>query len=447
MKKVFILLTTTCLCTTLFAKKQKNKAEDTVKVHTIVYDYQTKNFENESVLAYLTVKDWVNIQVKNMPQSAIISSSLTYTNRHLEDRAAFGNAIKFDNNAHTEDTSQSTVNDNIKKIKDSDIKINQETNFEKATQSHSEQEQAEGIFTDEKIKKSSFLKSGTITNEQQYKVDERNMKEALEISIAKRFITEQMKDKSNSAENIAKAKKALEDIDWQTYIINNLRENMNNKIEFRNGLIYDLSSKIQKTNNYSLPIVQIENYDFTEFQINVTDTAKSATPEVIKLPFRNKKGFKLDFSTGLALSGLGNKSYSIVESERSGFVQIKEDDEKFSRLSMGISLLAHAYCRNAEFINYAITSGLTVNISNQSLNYVLGGSLLLGEDQRFIISAGAIFGKTEQLKSYYKINTDISIDKLLLDQPVPVIQKFSPSVFFGVSYNLGIASSSKKIQL
>ncbi|GEM_PF-2440300 len=448
MKKIFILLTTTCFCTALFAKKSKDKdkVEDSVKVHTIVYDYQTKNFENESVLSYLKVKDWVSIQVKNMPQSAIISSSLTYTNRHLEDRATFSNAISFDKTTQPKDDERSEKGNFYNLLQQSNELLDAEMNLKKSVFSTPEK-QPDSIFTDGEIEKSSFLKSGTIKNELQYKVNEQNMKEALEVSIAKRFITEQIKNNNNSPENIAKAKKALEDITWQTHLINNLRDNMNNKIEFRNELIYDLSSKIQETTTYSLPIVQIENYDFTEFQINVTDTAKSTTPEVITLPFRNKKGFKLDFSTGLALSGLGNKSYSIVESERSGFVQIKEDDEKLSRLSMGISLLAHAYCRNADFVNYGITSGLTVNISNQSLNYVLGGSLLLGEDQRFILSAGAIFGKTEQLKSYYKTNTDISSDKLLLDQPIPVIQKFSPSVFFGVSYNLGIASSSKKIQL
>lgn len=441
MKKIFILLTTVLYWNVLLGQKPKNK----VRVHTIVYNFLTKTFEKDSVCTTLDVKDWVNIQVKNMPQSAIISSSVTYTNRHLEDRATFGNAIKFVNPTQQNKIDNKALNSEHK-ITELDDNINDKTS-DKNKLDEAMLIKADSLTADKKIIKSSFFKNGTVIKERPYKINEKNMEKALEISVARRFIIAQINDSNNSADNIAKAKKALENISWQTYLIKNLKDNINEKLAFRDTMIYDLSTKVKDTATYSLPIVQIENYDFTEFQINVTDTTRSATPEVIKLPFRNKKGFKLDFSTGFALSGLGNKSYSIVESERSGFLQIKEDDERFSRLSMGISLLAHAYFRNASFVNTGITSGLTVNISNQSLNYVLGGSLLLGEDQRFIISAGAIFGKTEQLKSYYKINTDISTDKLLLDQPVPVIQKFSPSVFFGVSYNLGIAGSSKKIQL
>ncbi len=445
MKKILLLLTITCSCEAVFAGKPKDKKK--VRVHQIVYDYQTKTFESDSVCTTLNVRDWVSIQVKNMPQSAVVSSSITYTNRHLEDRAAFGNFMKIEPATPSEVNDRSAIKHNINNIIDSDLEIDKATNMKSNTQSLKEQTQADSITTDDTVNKSSFLKSGTITNEKNYKVNETNMEEALDISVAKRFITDQTKEGKNSAENIAEAKKALEDIIWQSYLINNLKRNLNNKIEFRNKLIYDMSTKIQMTTTYPIPVVQIENYDFSEFQISVTDTGKSNTPEVISLPFRNTKGFKLDFSTGLALSGLGNKSYTIVESEREGFVQIKENDENFSRLSMGISLLAHAYFRNARFTNVGITSGLTVNISNQSLNYVLGGSLLLGEDQRFIISAGAIFGKAEHLKSYYKTNTDIRADKLRIDQAVPVIEQFRPSVFFGVSYNLGIANASKKIQL
>jgi len=123
------------------------------------------------------------------------------------------------------------------------------------------------------------------------------------------------------------------------------------------------------------------------------------------------------------------------------------EEEKSVSFNTGIALLAHAYSRSGKFANYGLTSGLSFNLNNQNLNYMFGGSLLLGEDQRFIISLGVTAGRVKELVKYYNVGQEIPITELPLTSQVPTVEKLKATWFLSLTYNLGISDAKKTMKL
>ena len=125
--------------------------------------------------------------------------------------------------------------------------------------------------------------------------------------------------------------------------------------------------------------------------------------------------------------------------------------------AIGFGLLAHAYFRTGNRWNVSLTSGFALNGSNQTINYILGASIPLGLEQRFIISGGTIFGKVKKLSEGY--NTSQSLDSLINGAPsfsgnhwyksisntgVPLTEQWTNGYFLSISYNLGTILGSKQ---
>ena len=190
---------------------------------------------------------------------------------------------------------------------------------------------------------------------------------------------------------------------------------------------------------------QVSNNDLTLLNIiyTNTDSKKQVSRDIV---LKNRAGFKLDFSTGFIGTGLRDENYRLIPAPGAGndsSVLINDDKGRFA---IGFGLLAHAYVRSGERINVAINTGIMLNGSNQTVNYIAGLSVPLGLEQRFIISGGAAFGKIKRLTAGYATGVSYPSSILNLSAGVPYTEKWSSSWYIGVSYNLSAAlGNSRKV--
>ena len=199
---------------------------------------------------------------------------------------------------------------------------------------------------------------------------------------------------------------------------------------------------------------QVKNSDGTKFTIKQFDGAKQEGGDIIK-EFNNKGGFKLDFSSGLYSTTLKDYRYttrSTSVNDTTFFVDdyfnttdsilgissrdenqiIREDEGSFS---IGVAVYSHFYWRTSRKVNVSLTLGFGVN--NDALtNYMLGGSLLLGKEQRLAVSGGAAFGQVERLASGLEIGQNFQVPN---NQPdaIPTRKEWNVSWFVGITYNFG----------
>lgn len=214
-----------------------------------------------------------------------------------------------------------------------------------------------------------------------------------------------------------------------------------------------LYNRIYNMQTYSFLAQKLKNYDY------LTMTFKDKKGNDIKTEeMRLFGGFKIDFSTGIFLTGLKDANYVFIDStvkyrrpddttnsiqtlvDTTGKIVIRENSGK-SKIGFGV--LVHAYPRISSNYNISLTAGLAVNTETE-LNFMLGGSLLLGSNRRFVISGGLIWGKVKKLSNTVKTGVNrrdssnsnsTPIFYTTTDNLVPTITDTRRSWFFGVSYN------------
>lgn len=429
MKMIYLIGCFIIVHLTVFGQQQhhaeKNKKEE-MQVKQIILNYNTKEFENKSIFSKLKVNDWVQVVITDIPSDSIIcTANAEFGNSNLELKEQFGSFLTFDQqNKYIGPTTfgQEEIENKNKKISEEKDSL-----IDKKTKKAMRETSAEEAFIG--IKK--------------YKTNETNMIEALEIGDARNYIINNPKGTQRDA--------ALKDIDWQKYLIRVLKENMDEKIKYRDSIINALalkadsgSRKIVTHKHYFMP-VKIQNYDYSSFAIRVIDKRSLASEELV-IPYINRGGFKLDFSTGFVFNGLTNENYRLLEYD-SNNVQIKRETKDKIPFNTGISLMAHGYMRTGCFINLAVTTGLAYNLNNQNLNFMLGGSVLLGADQRFILTFGAMAGRVKELVAYYQTDNPIAKTALPITSDIPFTERLKTSWFIGISYNLGIGGKSKSVKM
>lgn len=264
--------------------------------------------------------------------------------------------------------------------------------------------------------------------------------------------------------NINKVKKSLEeskelvtkiknDVNIQ---YNKLKDSLLNIIKLKDSSYTLLYDSIYKNRTIKIIPFQVANSDLSI--INLQFTRKGQVYAEREILLKNKYGFKLDFSTGFVGTTLRDDNYRLYS--RSGDSSAIINDPK-GKFTVGFGFMAHAYFRTGNRFNVALTSGFALNGSNQTINYILGAAIPLGLEQRFIISAGVLFGKVKRLSSGYKESNNV--DSLASTSPsayltnnnwyrniqntgVPLTEKWSNGFYFGITYNLGtlIGNQQKK---
>jgi hypothetical protein len=236
---------------------------------------------------------------------------------------------------------------------------------------------------------------------------------------------------------------------------NKLKDSLLNIIKLRDSSYKSLYDSIYKNRTIKIIPFQVANTDLSI--INLQFTRKGQVYAEREILLKNKFGFKLDFSTGFVGTTLRDDNYRLYS--RSGDSSAIINDPK-GKFTVGFGFMAHAYFRTGNRINVALTSGFALNGSNQTINYILGAAIPLGLEQRFIISAGVLFGKVKTLSSGYKVSDNV--DSLASTSPsaylnnnwykniqntgVPLTEKWSNGFYFGITYNLGtlIGNQQKK---
>lgn len=168
---------------------------------------------------------------------------------------------------------------------------------------------------------------------------------------------------------------------------------------------------------------------------------------------RISNGLKVDFSTGVFLTGLKDEAFkfkdttltyiargdSILRDTSGSFIR----REYSSRRKIGFGILAHVYPRLSSNYNLGISTGFSVNTETE-INLLAGLSLMLGSERRMVISGGFIWGKANRLsRTVYEglnrkdatIATSAPVFYTASDNVVPVVNDWQRSWFLGVSYN------------
>lgn len=121
-------------------------------------------------------------------------------------------------------------------------------------------------------------------------------------------------------------------------------------------------------------------------------------------------GFKMNFSTGIfGVFGKNafNQSYKLQAIEGDTVNNLIIENNNKTRILPAIGALMHAYKKRAGWFSWGGTLGLSVN-NETNLNYHGGLSAIFGEEQRIILSSGAILAKVLLLSNNYEENGLIS---------------------------------------
>jgi hypothetical protein len=152
--------------------------------------------------------------------------------------------------------------------------------------------------------------------------------------------------------------------------------------------------------------------------------------------FQVRNGAKITFSTGLTFSfGMHDRKYSIIPSDTTESFSMIKEDENNDVLLPNISVLMHVLYRARGTVTAGLSWGLGANVSSiATMNFYLGPSIVIGRDERFIVSGGITAAPVDYLNGKYE--TDVLIKTEDIDAQNLVQKTFRTGWFIGLSYNL-----------
>lgn len=163
--------------------------------------------------------------------------------------------------------------------------------------------------------------------------------------------------------------------------------------------------------------------------------------QAIRIPIM--RGFKVDVSPGFYWSTLSDHSFifrpdSIVGPSSTGADSVYQSGQRIINTTngtgeFGISALVHFYTRWGRFVNVSLNAGAAFNfIGSPKPRLMLGSSLLLGRNNRFTISAGAIFGPVDRLSNEYIGQTLINTTATSVNTRLEMAAGFYMSIAFNI---------------
>lgn len=197
---------------------------------------------------------------------------------------------------------------------------------------------------------------------------------------------------------------------------------------------------------YATP--RLANRDFMNIKVMSDNNSIIANQNI-----RTSFGLKIDFSSGLFLTGLRDFSYifkdttipykpadtTSTRTDTSGRIIARENS---GRLNLGFGFLAHVYPRFSSNYNIGLATGFMAT-TNLDLNILLGGSVLFqslfGANTRVAFTGGIAWGKVSRLSnSMYEGLTIIEKKPVFYPTSVTapsVVKVWEKSWFFGITYN------------
>ena len=152
----------------------------------------------------------------------------------------------------------------------------------------------------------------------------------------------------------------------------------------------------------------------------------------------NYEGFKYTITPGFCVAGFftPQKRYSVALNNDNETVIAETDADKFVPL---VTTAVQVYNDRGKRVTPGALLGLAVPLTpnggqSQSLNFVLGPSLVIGRDQRISISLGFMGGKTTRLSEgvtpFQPFDTQNGV------RPIPTVERYEFGWYFGITGNL-----------
>lgn len=139
-------------------------------------------------------------------------------------------------------------------------------------------------------------------------------------------------------------------------------------------------------------------------------------------------GMKIDFSSGVFFTGLTDESYVTREVTDGGgnmrrIVQRGGEEDDFSAT---VGALAHVHRRG-----FPVAASFGVGTSGSRFNYYVGPSLLLGREQRWVLTAGLTGSNVKRLAGGLRVGDTFQPE----NDNIPTESRFRYGFFVGFSFN------------
>jgi hypothetical protein len=180
------------------------------------------------------------------------------------------------------------------------------------------------------------------------------------------------------------------------------------------------------TGDFEYLLVPIQNKDYSIITIEEYEGTLLRDKQVYS--FRNRGGIKFDVSTGFFVTGLKDESY-ILRTDSAGTKGVITK-EASGDMRVGLGVLAHLHSRWKGVLNIGISGGFELD-NDAKVGYLGGGSVFLGQDQKFVISGGVVFGKRATLSNAYREGDLVDLSLTV----VPTVDVWDMSWFGSLTYN------------
>lgn len=145
------------------------------------------------------------------------------------------------------------------------------------------------------------------------------------------------------------------------------------------------------------------------------------------------KKFRFSFSAGLFYNQIVDSKYYIElnpnTESNSNFVRKEETDD----FDIAFGALAHYSYQFTSGFGVGLNTGIALSAFDAKSRYLVGGSILIGRKNQFVINAGVAFARREFLSDQIK-NSEMMIPKSVTT--VPTVSRVDNSIYFGITYNV-----------
>jgi len=219
---------------------------------------------------------------------------------------------------------------------------------------------------------------------------------------------------------------------------------------------YDIALNRKSDYRIYTRVFQVPNAD--EFSVSMR-TGKSKDP-FYDHKFQVKGGIKIDFSTGIVLTGLNSRDY-VLTSLRFRFKDSLNGAPRdtvgnlispnANKLNYSFGFLVHVYRRSGYYINTGLVTGVTFN--NSDFMMLLGGSAMFRFGNiRLSLVGGWAFGKQKNLdanhsqylydpniyptsKEYIQDSLPTRLPRFFTETNITTYEKLKSSWFAGIAFN------------
>ncbi|WP_294238707.1 hypothetical protein [uncultured Chryseobacterium sp.] len=212
-------------------------------------------------------------------------------------------------------------------------------------------------------------------------------------------------------------------------------KNIKSNIDQADKMLKSFETKYFFSNEfYTLPMEhQGKNIDAIEFTVKRVNKETNAEDETFTGKYKVwiTGGMKIDISAGVFLTSLFDKEYEARDiSDDSGNKEIVLKNRGNYDFAFGSTI--NTNFRINSWVQPQLSFG-AVFTQNQKFQLILGGGIILGREERWILSGGLSMGVVDRLADRFQAG---GIYDLGTSGQVPTIKQFKFGHFFGITYNL-----------